>query len=327
MTLAFTICSINYLAQARTLGESLAVTNPHIRFVVALVDRLTGITFDADKQFPYPLLELGAIDIPNLAWMSAHYDITELNTAVKPYFMDYLLRHNPEITNLIYFDPDILVFQPLTHLLDSLETVNIVITPHTLAPFPDTLRPNESDLMNTGTYNLGFIAVRRSDETARFLDWWMEKLAYDCRIDLCNGLFVDQKWINLVPHYFRNVRIEKHPGYNAAYWNLHERHFSRRAGQWWVNEALPLLFFHFSGYGLHAPGSVSRYQNRYSFENRPDVLPLFEVYAGQLALYHNDYYQQFRCAYLKPKKVIRLKRVRKLLVHPFEKLADWLETP
>ncbi|MCY7350554.1 MAG: glycosyl transferase [Cytophagaceae bacterium] len=327
MTLAFTICSINYLAQARTLGESLVATNPHVRFVVALVDKLDGIQFDPDKKLPFELLELETIGIVNLAWMSTNYDITELNTAVKPYFMDYLLRQDPEVNNLIYFDPDIIVFQPLTHLLTSLETNNIIVTPHTIAPFPDTLRPNESDLMNTGTYNLGFMALRRSTEATRFIQWWMDKLAYDCRIDLCNGLFVDQKWVNFVPHYFERVHIEKHPGYNAAYWNLHERNFSQTGEQWWVNETVPLLFFHFSGYGLNAPESVSKYQNRYTFESRPDIGPLFKLYAGKLELHDNAYYQQFRCAYLKPKKVIRLKRVRKAFRYPFEKLADWLETP
>ena len=40
MILAFTICSVNYLAQARTLGDSLRQTNPDWHFVIGLVDDL-----------------------------------------------------------------------------------------------------------------------------------------------------------------------------------------------------------------------------------------------------------------------------------------------
>ena len=44
MTLAFTICSINYLAQAQTLGQSLQKTNPDVEFVIGLVDKLKNVS-------------------------------------------------------------------------------------------------------------------------------------------------------------------------------------------------------------------------------------------------------------------------------------------
>ena len=33
------------------------------------------------------------------------------------------------------------------------------------------------------------------------------------------------------------------PGYNAAYWNIHERNFSYRENTHWVNETTRLYFF------------------------------------------------------------------------------------
>ena len=36
----FTLCAANYLAHAKTLGESLAQHNPDYHFVIGLVDRL-----------------------------------------------------------------------------------------------------------------------------------------------------------------------------------------------------------------------------------------------------------------------------------------------
>lgn len=325
MTLAFTICSLNYLAQARTLGESLAATNPDFRFVVGLVDRLDGVALAPALQPPFELLEVHRLGIPNFGWMTSHYDITELNTAVKPYFIAYFFREHPEVRNVIYFDPDIIVFQPLGHLLANLERHALVLTPHITVPHDDDRSTNENDHLGTGTYNLGFIALHRGAETDRFVAWWCEKLAYECFNDVCNGLFTDQKWMNLTPVYFDPVRIEKHPGYNVAYWNLHERRLSERGGTVFVNDSWPLQFFHFSGYGLNQPDVISKYQNRHTFAARPDVVPLFARYAERLRAHHNAEYARLACAYVKERPLLRYQRVRRALRTPLVRLADWLE--
>ena len=96
MTLAFTLCSINYLAQARTLGDSLKRTNPHIRFIIGLVDRLDVAQVPEDKLPDFELLELHRIGVDGLDQMCEHYNITELNTAVKPYFFRYFFEKVPE---------------------------------------------------------------------------------------------------------------------------------------------------------------------------------------------------------------------------------------
>ena len=57
MTIAFTICSINYLAQARTLGDSLKATNPDVRFFIGLVDTLQGVAFEDSYAPAYPMIE------------------------------------------------------------------------------------------------------------------------------------------------------------------------------------------------------------------------------------------------------------------------------
>ena len=96
MTIAFTICSINYLAQARTLGDSLKITNPEIQFFIGLVDILHGVEFDKEFTPEYPLIEIDKIDIEDFDEMAARYDITELNTAVKPFYFTYFFKKYPE---------------------------------------------------------------------------------------------------------------------------------------------------------------------------------------------------------------------------------------
>jgi hypothetical protein len=250
------------------------------------------------------------------------YDITELNTAVKPFYFDYFLKNRPEVENIIYFDPDIIVFDSLQPLKDRLNKYNIVLTPHITSPISDKFETREIDHLNTGVYNLGFVAISRSKVSLDMVQWWMERLKKDCRVDLCNGLFVDQHWMIFVPIFFRDVVfVDKYYGYNVAYWNLHERTVSQKQGKFFIND-VPLIFFHYSGYGINKPDQVSKYQNRSNFENRKDIIPLFEYYAQQLKDNFNDYYSQFPCYYIKPIKIKRFLRVRKALQYPFRKILN-----
>lgn len=326
MTIAFTICSINYLAQARTLGDSLAITNPEILFVIGLVDRQEGVAFEESYQPKYPMVEIDKIGIAELDEMAARYNITELNTAVKPFYFTYFFRQYPQAQNVIYFDPDIIVYQPLTELLTSLKNHEAVLTPHINTPIEDRLTPNELHHLNTGICNLGFVAFRRSAVNTEFINWWEEKLRYECLIDLCNGLFVDQNWMNFLPVFVPNTHIERNPGYNAAYWNLHERTFSQKENVFYVNENNPLIFLHYSGYDPEKPAVLSKYQDRFQLSERADAIPLFDIYRESLIKNGNAYYRQFPCAYIKPPKVFRYQRVRKLLKRPFNYLIDQLDT-
>ncbi len=327
MTLAFTICSVNYLAQARTLGDSLRQTNPDYRYVIGLVDKLSVANLPNELMPDFDMLEVDAIGIPDFAAMCDRYDITELNTAVKPFYIDYFYKSFPDVTKVIYFDPDIIVYQPLIRLNQALEQYSLVLTPHTCSPTPDWERPNEQHHLNTGIFNLGFIGLR-NDATARaFVDWWKERLVYECRIDLCAGLFVDQHWVNFAPVYHDNVLIERHVGYNVAYWNLHERQLSADLeGDWVVNETEKLQFFHYSGYNPDRPDEVSKYQTRYTFSQRPDARPLFEHYRKRLLANFNTEYRQYPCVYIKPPVILRYKRVRKAINSPINRLIALLES-
>ena len=119
--------------------------------------------------------------------------------------------------------------------------------------------------------------------------------------------------------------IEKHLGYNVAYWNLHERMLSSNDNHWVINNSTPLQFFHYSGYLIAKPDEVSKYQNRISFEKRTDITPLFDLYKNELLKNNELYWKHFRCDYIKPPKIKRYLRVRKYLKMPLEKLAQLIE--
>ena len=287
-TLVFTICSANYLAQAITLGKSLQATNPDIPFRIYLVDRLEGRE-EVRERVPFKLIEIEEVPVTDFEGMVLRYNVVELNTSVKPYIFDHILKTDLDIHKVVYFDPDIMVFQPLTHLFETLDNYNMVLTPHILSPSDSNPNvPGESSFLATGIFNLGFIAAKRSDETLRFLDWWKDRLLYQgfARHDM--HLFFDQKWINFAPVFFEDVFIEKDRGYNMAAWNLHERILSIKSNNYIVNDNEPLIFYHFSSYKTTNPNLIAGY-TKYTFDMRPDLKEVIHLYHTQL-ISNGEYY-------------------------------------
>ncbi len=121
-----------------------------------------------------------------------------------------------------------------------------MITPHGTKPNENELTPNEINFLQAGIYNLGFMAVEKTDETVALLQWWARRLERLCINDQRNGIFVDQKWIDLWPAYCEGVKVLRDPAYNVAYWNLDQRTLSLVSDRFVVDDA-PLVFFHFSG--------------------------------------------------------------------------------
>ncbi len=307
---AFTICSINYLAQARILMESLNKFNPEYEFIIGLCDKIEGSGVDVSKLKGLNLLEVHSIGIDGFSDMCERYDITELNTAIKPFFIDFFLNSKPEIESVIYFDPDIEIFDKLTGIEEGLLDHNIVLTPHFYTPIFDNFQLTEQKMFVNGIYNLGFLAVSRSKVTSDFLFWWKSKLKTECYMDIENGMFVDQLYCNMVPLYFNNVKIDKYPGYNISYWNLHERKLTLENGKYFSN-GKPLVFYHYSGIDVKDKMNISRWQNRFNLYNRPDLVAIFDNYRTLLQKFDHDYLKNIRCFYLKPVPQIPKKSILK----------------
>ncbi|MFD2515637.1 glycosyl transferase [Pontibacter locisalis] len=294
-TVAFTICSINYLAQAITLGDSLKKSNPDIEFRIYLVDRLTtsGVT---RELIPYSLVEIEDVPIAGFEDMCVRYNITELNTSVKPYIIDHIFKTEFRVKNIIYFDPDIMVLASLNELIKHLLVYSIVLTPHILTPSDEKSGLPERSFLATGIYNLGFIAVSKCDETGKFLKWWKKRLFTQGYANAQLQLFYDQKWLNLAPVFFEKVYIEKSPGYNMAGWNLHEREVtSKENGKYIINQEHELIFYHFSG--VKAKENDVYKHSSISFNDRPDLQEIIENYRKNLIANKNDFYKTIKCHY------------------------------
>ncbi|MFL6195915.1 MAG: glycosyltransferase [Thermoanaerobaculia bacterium] len=273
--LACTIVANNYLAYARAFTRSFLARHPAGKVCVLIVDRpQPGHRYEDE---PFAVTFADQLGIPGFPHFSFHYSILELNTAVKPYFLLHLHR-TLGCDRICYFDPDILVLGDLGELYDRLGEVDAVLTPHLTAPIEDSLVPSEREILLSGMYNLGFAGFSFNERMLRYLDWWARRLYRDCLHEVERGLFVDQRWMDFAPSFLENVEILRDPGYNAAYWNLAHRRFEKDGAGWRVN-GRPLRFFHYSGFDFRRPELISKFQNRFTFADRPDVEPLFRLYA------------------------------------------------
>ncbi|MES2902545.1 MAG: glycosyltransferase, partial [Pseudomonadota bacterium] len=268
-----------YLHYARTLMESVARHHPEARRYCVIVDRDMGPGLELAAEFD--AIPMQALKLPFGDEFFFQYTILELNTAVKPWALDYLLDQGHD--QVLYIDPDIYLYQPLGDVFALLDGgASVVLTPHLLAPVEDTLAPGDLAIRRVGTYNLGFCALAAQPATRSFLAWWQGKLARDCIVDLESGVFVDQSWIDLVPGMFDNVAVLRHPGYNVAYWNLAQRAVTAGPNGYLVN-GQALKFFHYSGVDPQRPESVSKHQNRFTLASvSPAVKALLLEYCDRV---------------------------------------------
>jgi lipopolysaccharide biosynthesis protein len=283
-TAIVTIVSNNYLQFARTMLQSAKHHHQDYAFYCVIVDSDQSHATALDHEFE--VIHLNKLNLPLGEEFLFQYNILELNTAVKPWAIEYLLMLGHK--NVVYVDPDIYFYGRMSdvqHLLSS--KTDIVLTPHLLAPITDEKLPRELDIRRAGTYNFGFCAMRNSANTRNFLHWWQAKLTRDCVNDADRGLFVDQSWIDLVPGLFKNVSILRNKGYNVAYWNIAQRPLARQSDDRYFIGEEPLIFFHFSGLDLVHPETFSKHQDRFTLSTVGIAKDLVESYVK--AVMENGY--------------------------------------
>lgn len=292
MIVTTTFCR-NYLPKAAVLAKSLKEVMPDVTFVACLVEREIPEAAKAIAAFDRIVLarDLGFERFENFLF---RHSMVEASTAIKGRLLEVLLDDEAATAaggacGVVYLDPDVQVFSRLAEMEQLLAGgAEIVLTPHLTQPEAkdtrdatlDAIRQNEVCALRHGVFNLGFLALAPGPESRRFLAWWSSRLAEFCVDRLEEGIFTDQKWIDLAPGFF-TTEILRHPGYNVAPWNLSMRVVTRNAD---VYEAAgePLRFFHFSGLDSGAFETMLRH---FGGSNEKIVGQMLAAYRRELA--HN----------------------------------------
>lgn len=265
------ICSVTsaaHLYRAKVMAASVKKHHPEAKLALLLIEK------EMDKRartrlFDHVFLakEIGVLNFDNYMHQRS---IHEAAYSLKSHFIQYLFARFPMEQDLIMLDTDIKLYGRMNEALSALNEAPIVLTPH-------ELHDAKESYMLHGVYNIGFIALRRSEEAFRFLSWWTQRVDRFCfESNIAKGLFYEQNWLNLAPALF-DVRVLQHPGYNVAFWNIFERGkaiTSGKKGNFKVS-GKPLRFFHFS----HAERSLPDLMRRI-IPNRKKAI--YRLHAGYM---------------------------------------------
>ncbi len=275
----FTICSNNYVSMARILIDSAQLHHPEARIFLCLAD---APMHDPDFYPPNcTVVPAEALDVPEFESFAFRYDVMEFNTALKPFMFRHLLAAGFDA--VLYFDPDIEIFSRLESVLGALEAgASFTLTPHICRPAEGDAYPDDTGIMRAGVFNLGFLGVGAGAEADSVLRWWSRRLQYQCINDQPGGIFVDQKFMDLVPGFAEHARVLRDTSLNVAYWNLDQRHLARDGDEWRV-DGRPLGFFHYSGFNPRNLARLSKYTDGFQAPGlAPDLVALMHHYAERL---------------------------------------------
>jgi len=285
-----TVVSSNYLHYAKALGKSIAQVHPECRLVACVVD---WDQIDVDETTDQIQWVLGKELVPegDFQRCAFKYNSFELACSIKSRIMHWALDRGYQ--SVVYLDGDIQLYHRLTEITDTAIDYSVCLTPHLLSPLPqDERSPKEHTILSAGTYNGGFVAVRNNAEGLRFISWWTDRLRNDCISDIFGNMFVDQRWLDLVPGLFDGVRVLRQAGFHTAYWNLHNCEVTLDpAGNILIN-GCPLTLFHYSGFDPHNPSEFSSFQNRLVLKDYPELLSLSNSFAERVLQCDYDLHSQ-----------------------------------
>lgn len=312
MKIAFTTATINYLPRAITLAHSFLHYNNHYQFWIFLIDPLSK-KVDPFLREDIRFISIEELQLKEMPSLLNHLSISEISFSLKPILAEYILNQNPDVEHLLYFDGDIYFYNPITEIDKLFEKYDLILTPHFTKPINDDKIPTELDILRTGLYNMGFAGIKNTLVAKKILEWWKNRVLEFGVENHDLGLSADQMWMSLAPLFFENVGLLKHPGYNFAYWNVHERQLSLNENKYKINEKFPLIFVHFADFDPGNPKQFTnpKHFNRIEFGQNKALDTLCKEYADALKKNHFYAYHLIRSKYALSFRVQALRKIKK----------------
>jgi 4-hydroxybenzoate polyprenyltransferase len=239
-----TVSNSDYLHRVLALHQSLNKQTIKARLHVLVCD--DGV-FDKSK-FPDTILFYTPDQLkgePYATEILTKYndERDKLRWCLKPIFMHYLLDKGIA-DSVLYVDNDVFFFQPFFNLYDYVGTCGVWLTPHwrCMNPFEDAHVFKDS--FKDGMYNAGFVGASRNGKN--MLEWWAMANSWACEKNRPEGLWDDQKYLDMLPVRFANVGVVRHMGCNVAVWNKRDCKRTVKGGSVEINNEYPIVFIHFT---------------------------------------------------------------------------------
>ncbi|MBB4968240.1 FkbM family methyltransferase [Saccharothrix violaceirubra] len=248
--IACTVATAAQLPAVKALSGSFLANHPEGRFLALVVDALPensgpGLVTPAD---------LG-VTPEELAELATGCTADQLCGLLRPKLLEQLLGQGVPV---LYLDPWVHVLSPLTEVvLDAVRRGTLVLLPRSLRPLPDDdLRPTQSELLDTGVFDPGFLVVAPGAEV--FLRTLSDQLR---RTPDATKAVLDTAPAQVNVHVLRDATL----GLSA--WNAGQRALHRLDDGTITVLGEPLRTVHFAGFDPQRPWLLSA-----EFADRPRIL-------------------------------------------------------
>jgi hypothetical protein len=238
-----TYFDVNYLTKGLALYRSLARQAVAFRLWVLCFDEPTYEILsylDLPEITPISLAEFERGDA-DLLRAKTNRSRVEYYFTCTPSLPLYVLNNYPDIEVISYLDADLFFFSSPAPIYQELADKSILIVEHR---FPPHLREREKV---NGTYNVGFVSLRKNSIGVQCLEWWRERCLEWCYDRPEDGRFADQKYLDDWPVRFPQVVVLQHKGAGLAPWNVTNYTLNLANNQMFV-DSQPLVFYHFHGF-------------------------------------------------------------------------------
>jgi hypothetical protein len=176
--------------------------------------------------------------IPNLGLAKKNRSRVEYFYTCSPAICYYVLQNFEQVELITYLDADIYFYSSPKPLYEELGDASVGIIDHR---FHWISQRNS----RYGKFNVGWINFRRDQDGLNCLTNWLECCINWCYQRLEDGKYADQKYLDIWPEKFKNVRILHNKGANLAIWNIKNYKLNIIDTDVLVDNE-KLIFYHFS---------------------------------------------------------------------------------
>jgi hypothetical protein len=159
------------------------------------------------------LIKVQELGDPELMHIQAQRSEVEFCWTLKAPLCLYLLKNYLEINHIVYCDADMYFFSNPHPLFDEWAKYSIFLCKQ---------RGTAELEWKHGMYQAGLIGFKNESNSLQILEWWKRQCMARCseQYDPSSNSWGDQKYLDLIPNLFENIKIIKNIGINVAPWNL-----------------------------------------------------------------------------------------------------------
>ncbi|NVN96217.1 MAG: glycosyl transferase [Bacteroidetes bacterium] len=248
-----TLFDTAYLHKGLALYDSLKqhIEKFHL-YIVACDEQAYKILKQLNLEFATTISvgEIEKIDTELFAVKSTRSRVEYLWT-MTPCIIHYIFsKYKTE--NCTYIDADIYFFNSPFELKEPIDKTSVTITPHWYTPKYDQSK-------TTGIYCVQYVYFRNNIEGNEVLSYWRKSCIEWCYNRSENGKFGDQKYLDVWPTLFPQVKVCEHRGFGVAAWNVQQYNIINSTKlfiQLTNKEKYEAVFYHFHYFHLRKNNQI-----------------------------------------------------------------------